>query len=470
MGSRNGLLRPLSLLAAISLASASARAELLYFNDGGRLHVAAEVRDGHVRIKGATEEYVFRTEDFLKIVPGHDPEQDWKARRETALESGAEARFAAAWWALENGLVAEAAAMLRAAHAVDSAHQPTARLVALLDHLDRPCPDPETASLRNAIGVRLDTAHSCHVVLYHQSSRAQAETRIDLLERVLTAYYLVLTADGIDLNLPDEKLVCVALRDQSDYLRFLRSQHAGAFSTTYGYYHPALRAVVTFDLRTAPRWAAACRALDSARSALPLASDSRPSLDDPKTRNLQRQRLLQEMEIRANADGTAAHELIHALTCASGLAPTLEDFPHWLHEGLAAQFEVVRGNRWAGVGQAHDIRLTDWRKVEAAPNLDGLIRDRGFGQGYKSALYARSWALVGFLRHAQSTQFLTFLHLLRRPPDRTQSPKFASSFHKAFGSNLPLLEAEWVRFFQVLQTPLEEFAPQSPSGSSTARD
>ena len=457
------------VLSALALAT-PARAELLYFKDGGRLHVAAEVLDGQVRVKGATEDYLFPTEDFLEIVPGHDPEREWKARRETALASGPEVRFAAACWAIENGLIPEAVAMLRATHAADRAHQPTARLVALLDRLDPPSPDPDPFSLLKSIGVPLDRTSSRHIVLYHETTREQAEARLDMLERVLTAFYLVLTADGFELEPPDEKLVFVALRDQSDYLAFLRSQRAGAFSTTYGYYHPAYRAVITFDLRTAPRWASAYQSLERMRSRVPFALTSPTALSDPRMRNLQRRRLLQEMEIRANADGTAAHELVHALTRASGLAPTPEVFPHWLHEGLAAQFEVVRGGRWAGVGQPHDLRLSDWRKVEPAPNLDGLIRDRGFGHGYQSGLYARSWALVQFLRSAHSSQFLKFLQLLRSPPDKPGSPRFATCFLSVFGSDLDEFETDWTRFFEDIHTPLEDFAPKNSSGSPDARD
>ena len=457
------------VLAGLAPAGRPARAELLYFQDGGRLHVAAEVRDGLVRIKGATEDYVFRTADFRAIVPGHNPEQDWQARRATALESGPEARFSAAWWALENGLIPEAVAMLRATHA-DRAHPPTARLVAILDRLAPHLPDPDASSLLHAIGIPLDSARSRHVLLYHETTQEKAAAQLDLLERVLTAFYLALTADGIDLEPPAEKLVFVALRDQADYLAFLRSQHAGAFATTYGYYHPAYRAVVTFDLRTAPRWASAYRALERAHGDSPHGARTAAELDDPRTRNLQRQRLLQEMEVRANADGTAAHELVHALTIASGLAPTPEAFPHWLHEGLAGQFEVVRGGRWAGVGQPHDLRLGDWRKVEPAPNLEGLIRDRGFGQGYKAAVYARSWALVRFLRGAHSGRFLQFLELLRNPPENGVAPRFATRFQAIFGPDLAAFETEWTRFFQGIHTTLEDFAPQTPAGSPNSCD
>ena len=63
------------------------------------------------------------------------------------LERGSEARFAAAWW-VENGLTPHAVAMLRAIHADDPKHEPTARMIAALDRLARPIADPDLGPLR----------------------------------------------------------------------------------------------------------------------------------------------------------------------------------------------------------------------------------------------------------------------------------------------------------------------------------
>ena len=52
-------------------------------------------------------------------------------------------------------------------------------------------------------------------------------------------------------------------------------------------------------------------------------------------------------------------ETIRRMVRETRLAPEHGDFPHWLHEGFAAQFEVVRGGRWAGFSRAHDARLPD---------------------------------------------------------------------------------------------------------------
>ncbi len=70
---------------------------------------------------------------------------------------------------------------------------------------------------------------------------------------------------------------------------------------------------------------------------------------------------LLDLDWRASDLGLAAHEMVHQLMADSGLVPRHDAFPNWLHEGFAAQFELIRGGRWAGISRANDLRLPDWR-------------------------------------------------------------------------------------------------------------
>ena len=110
--------------------------------------------------------------------------------------------------------------------------------------------------------------------------------------------------------------------------------------------------------------------------------------------------MLLDLDRRSIDLGTAAHEMIHQLAAESGLLPRHDAFPAWLHEGLAAQFEVIRGGRWSGISRAHDLRLPDWRRIQDPIPLERLVRDAGFGRGYQRDLYAQAWALVYYLAHA----------------------------------------------------------------------
>jgi hypothetical protein len=468
-----------------------AKSELLYFAKGGRAQLRAKVDGEIVRLETPAGLFEFRGDDFRAIVPGSWPESEWEARRKSALAGGAPARFEAAWWALENGLVTPAEAMLRAAVAADPAHQPSARMVAALDRLARPCKDPPLDPLRQALGGTFEVARGPHIVLFHQHTAEEAEERISVLEGVVKAYYLLFAAQGVELWIPGRRMASAWFADQRDYRAFLSAQHAGAFLSTRGYYHPTLNAVAAYDARSAgpekaAREAVGARAAEldrmtaavdrmtpKARLRITFPDEPTRTLNKSEardllrrlTRDLDRQRLLAELSRRSVDLGTAAHEMVHQLVSTSGLVAHHSDFPTWLHEGFAAQFEVIRGGRWAGIGRAHDLRLPDWREIKPRPRLTPLLRDEGLGRGYRRDLYAASWGLVYYLRKRHPQQFLSYLDLLRNPGlDATPGEDRAlSAFRAAFSQPSEELEADWHRFLDELKTPLELSEPPGRS-------
>ena len=158
--------------------------------------------------------------------------------------------------------------------------------------------------------------------------------------------------------------------------------------------------------------------------------------------------LLLELDWRAIDLGTAAHEMIHQLASDSGLVSRHDAFPHWLHEGLAAQFEVIRGGRWAGISRAHDLRLPDFRRLQSPPRLERLVRDAGFGRGYQRDLYAQAWALVYYLRTQHPREFLTFVDLLRGPSSNgpaAPAGRWVTAFSMPFSAPSGPISTAWSR-------------------------
>jgi hypothetical protein len=466
----HSLARVFGLFLAHIIASGHAsQAELLYFARGGQIQHRATIQNGFVQLDTPAGRFRFPESDFSRIVPGYSPAIEWPARAEKAQAGTTEDRLTAAWWALENGLVTECSEMLREAHRADGKNPLCRRLVSMLDQLEPPLRNPDTTLLVNALGVRCETATGRHILLLHQHDHAEAGERIEHLERVLRAYYLFLTWNGVSCALPSEKLTSVYLKERSDYLAFLKSHHAGAFSGTFGYYHPTMRTVIAYDLRGSGRFLAERRVIEH----LPEA----PGLPDERRRDLERRRLLFEMEYRALDHGTVAHELIHQLVAVSGLAPKAGQFPHWLHEGLACQFEVVRGGRWAGICRAHDLRMADWRGLTRPLDLASLINDNGFGHGYQQDLYAKSWAIVYYLLNSHPETFWAYVDMLRRADaEATEATprRSVDDFRAAFGSDWKSLESDWRDSMRGLSTPLEDHMPQGIRRSvkpvSTGRD
>ncbi len=467
----------------------SSRGDLVYFRGGFQIQAPAKISGDRVILSLPSGQAEFPRSFVVEIVPGFWPETEWPERLRQA-GNDFKPRFDAVWWAIENGLSLEVEPELRKLHALDPAHPATARMVKVFDRLRRPTTDPEFERFLRSLGVECKVARGPHVLLLHEHGDQEAAERIAMLEHVMAGYYLVFAAAGIELVVPDERLPSAWFASQDDYLAFLKREDAAAFVTTRGYYHPTWKAVVAFDSRStkddqAHRSALARRReeLASARDRLkaaPPRARIRIQIGGEKPRVVGRQdgdrmldqltaeadlrEALLELDRRAIDLGTAAHEMIHQLSVATRLAPRHDAFPRWLHEGLAAQFEVIRGGRWAGVSRAHDLRLPDWHKLSAPPQLDRLVRDGGFAHGYSRDPYAQAWALVYFLRTQKPAQFLTFLDLLRSPPPLESaslpvSDRAQAAFERAFGSDLKALERDWIGFIDHAQTPLEQHQP-----------
>ena len=444
----------ISLLACLAGAERSS-ADLVYFKKGGQAQLPVH-RDGDrviLDVVGHPVEFV--ADDFKKIVPGFDPPAEWPSRLDAARKGDAAGGFAAAWWAIENGLTDEATALLAEVHAKDPAHRPTASLVATLTRIGPAPDDPELTSVRSSLSGMFRESRSPHFVVIHQSDDASARARLRLLEQVYTTYYLTLAARGLDLPAPRHRLVNAVFARQDDYLSFLRREHARGFSTSQAFYHPTRNVVVSFDPTDLPTQREAREAIELRRRSA-TGSGPRP---EAIRRDLARQSLLLDLDRLAIEIGLTAHEAIHQLSANSGLAPHHDDFPIWLHEGFASQFEVVRGGRWSGVGRAHDIRLPDWRSIAPPPRLAPIVRDEGYGLGYRRDLYAGAWALVYYLRKEHPEEFTHFLDRLRQPSTSPAPPtRVLDAFRSSFGDDLSRIESDWHRFLRTTKSPLEEGA------------
>jgi hypothetical protein len=99
-------------VAAFCAVVGSAQADLIYFQGGGAIQAPVAIRGDSIAIDLAGEEYDFAAEDVRARIPGFLPADAWRDRAARARTAGTAARFANAWWALENGLTDEAVAVI----------------------------------------------------------------------------------------------------------------------------------------------------------------------------------------------------------------------------------------------------------------------------------------------------------------------------------------------------------------------
>jgi hypothetical protein len=385
------------IAAALALWCRPAEADRLTFRAGGVVDLPTTAEAGWIVVHAPEGDYRVDRRSLASLEPIEDPEARWP---EIAGEATApEGRLSAVRWALEHGLVAESVAMLRESGPNDAT---TSRMIAALDRLAEPRPDPELGGTRRALGGTFAASRGPHVLLLHQHDEEEASARLEFLEAIVTAYYLEFAALGFDLPAPETKLVAVWFADQQDYRAFLRREGAAAFLNTRGYHHPTRRLVAAYDARGEESYRRASRAID----ALPSGAER------------DRRRMLLEESRRRLELGTAAHETVHQLVAASRLAPRGDAFPGWLHEGLAMQFEATRGDRWAGLGAPSPYRLADWRRLSPKPVLATLLDDSGFARGYRRDPYAHAWAFVHFLRTRHPDELVRLIDACRLPGGR----------------------------------------------------
>ncbi len=148
----------LILIQAVNLVGRTARADLIYFRKGGEAQLPATVEGRRIVLGMPDGKIELLDDDIMKRVPGFWPGAELEARRRDSRKQGFAARYATVWWAIENGLTVEVPADLRELHAMDPKHGPTARMVAVLDQLDRPCGEPDLAAFRAALRIEFQVA------------------------------------------------------------------------------------------------------------------------------------------------------------------------------------------------------------------------------------------------------------------------------------------------------------------------
>lgn len=446
-------------------------ADWLRFRAGGDILLPAEIDGDSVRLAAPARTYEFQKSDFSRIVPGHWPEHEWPMRLEAARPGGARTLYQAAWWALENGLTPEALSCLQEAFQADPSLTPVDRLHPLMLRLGVPLPDPDLARLHAGIPGEFQLARSDHLILLHQHPADEAESLLETLERVYATFYLCFTAQGFDLSLPDRRVVLIWYAREKPFQEQVRRESGRVMPTTRGYYSPSRDVVLLSDTRSTADHRRAESANQSRRAELERVSESLANLpakarfrfevggEPPRTltraeaqlvvdrlgREVDRQELLLDLRRRAMDLGTACHELVHLLVAASGLLPRGGDSPLWFQEGLAMQFETVRGGRWAGLSRLHDIRLADYRRINPPPRLGSLLADEGLGHGYRNESYAAAWSFVYYLRKREPRVFVTLL-------DRYRAP---TVFRPTPNELLLGLEESWHSFLASLQLPLD---------------
>jgi len=276
--------------------------------------------------------------------------------------------------------------------------------------------------------------HTRHYLICYNTSPAYAQWVGALYERLFTAFYNYWQQRKVELHEPHFPLVALVFDSRESFAQFARGEVGDAANAMIGYYSLKTNRMVSYDLTGA----AGVRVIGELGTAARInAILSQPGAE--------------------RTVATIVHEATHQVSFNSGLQVRYADLPFWVSEGIAIYFEspdLKSAKGWKGIGLVNVHNLANFRKLASSkpPDLAALLTDdKRFREASTSAeAYAHSWALTYFLIRTRGTEYTKYLEALAKYPPlgEVSADERIAEFKRAFGDDLPALEAEFLRYMR----------------------
>jgi hypothetical protein len=273
-------------------------------------------------------------------------------------------------------------------------------------------------------------------LIAYNTSDAYARWVGALFERLHAGFYNFWTTKGAELHEPEFPLVALVFKDQASYDQYARRDLGTPPASIFGYYSLTTNRMTTYDLT----------GVEGAAGGGPPPAAAR----------------IQQILSQPRAERTVAtliHEATHQLAFNSGLQVRFTDMPFWVSEGLAIYFEtpdLQNSKGWKKIGAVNRVNLAHFRKAAATrPRLAALITDDKLFRDAKTSAdaYSTAWAFTYFLIRTRREAYVKYLHALASRPLAVypSADERLKEFQQHFGSDLPALEAEFLRHMQQIQ-------------------
>lgn len=277
--------------------------------------------------------------------------------------------------------------------------------------------------------------------------RGKAREYANLFDRTRRTFVLYFRVRGFQIPDPEFPLVAIVFATRGEFDEHCRG--LGVQSNGFaGFYVGSTNHVVSYEIdrRSAAR-GTTTRGVES-QAHLP-----RPNGDeDPGTQIFG--------SIDSATEGILIHEATHQLGYNCGLHARLGWNPKWTVEGLATVFEAP-GIRESARGRSRNDRvnpqrLRDFREfAKSRRGKDSIANLVSSDQRLRTAVsdfYAESWALTFFLVETRPREYAAYQRTIaaRNPFRRYSSEERLSDFRDAFGDNLAILDAQFLRFMSEL--------------------
>jgi hypothetical protein len=289
-------------------------------------------------------------------------------------------------------------------------------------------------ALRREFGKRFDIAGSEHYLVCAPVGKASEYAK--LFEQIYRSFHGYFSVRGFRMAAPEFPLVAIVFPDHKSFDDYCKKDGFRAFRGLMGYYIRTTNRVALFD---------------------PGDGQAAISGDDPSASPG-----LVSATIEAGLADTMIHEATHQVAFNTGLHSRVGINPKWVVEGLATVFESPgiresgshRGKAFERINRERYVWFQGYAQSRRKPkSLATFISSDKLFETSALDAYAEGWALSFYLIETRPANYAKYLKAIAsRDPVKDYSPEDRlADFKKAFGSDLDMLEADFLRFISRLE-------------------
>jgi hypothetical protein len=294
------------------------------------------------------------------------------------------------------------------------------------------------------------TRHYTVCAVGDQKARAYADTFEDLFR----SFQMYFSVRGFKINEPEFALVAIVFPDYESFSRYAANDKVPVSKSLKGYYLKTSNRIALYE--------------EPDNSTTSVRRPDPPSFEFPPPMANAEKLGPVDMSFPVDIDGdvsgaiesnlrdTMLHEATHQAAFNTGLHTRIGENPKWVVEGLATVFEAP-GVRNAGASAGVKMRINrerfiwfgDYAKSRRKPkSLETFLSsDDLFGSSTLDA-YSEAWAFTFFLIETRPRAYAEYLRTIatRDPLSLYPAEARVADFKKTISKELPLLEAEFLRF------------------------
>jgi hypothetical protein len=304
--------------------------------------------------------------------------------------------------------------------------------------------------LRREMGNEYEIVGTGHYLVC--AAKGEAQKYAGLFEDLYRTLYVYCRARNFRVTEPEFPLVALVFPDHARFAAYARQDGVQAMRGLRGYYLVSSNRIALFEDGSNRQ---------AARPELPagLSAASQFAAGEPPTFSSVLRRSSRPgyfPEVDGEVQDTIVHEATHQVAFNVGLHTRVGRNPKWVVEGFATMFEP-EGMRSPSAGRTLMSRANRERFIwfgnfaksrRKANSLEEFVAgDEAFGANVLDG-YSQAWALTFFLVETRNSQYAQFLSAImqRDPLAAYDSEQRVADFKRAFGSDLKLLEADFLRF------------------------